>query len=108
MDIGKLKHRITIQEYKTLGQDPITGDMVSDWVNRYITWACITGVSGREFLQSNAEQSATTFRITMRWAKLHPAMRIGFDDEIFNIKAILPDNDRGFLTVMAEKGVNNG
>lgn len=108
MDIGKLKHRITIQEYQVLGQDILTGDIVSDWVTRYITWACITGVSGKEFLSSNAEQAATTYRITLRWVKIHPAMRIVFDDEIFNIKAILPDNDRGFLTVMAEKGVNNG
>lgn len=109
MDIGKLKHRITIQEYRFIGQDPETGDEISDWATKAITWAQVQGVNGREFLAASAEQAGTTWRIIMRYIPgLKSSYRILLDDQIFNISAILPDNNKTMITVMAETGVNNG
>lgn len=105
MDIGKLKHRVTIQEYKQGQQDPVTGDIISSWVTRYITWASVTGVSGRDFLAAGAEQSGTTSRFVIRRLQIDTSMRILLDGEVYNIKAVLPDNDKRQLTIMAEKGV---
>lgn len=109
MDIGKLKHRITVQEYQEGEQDPMTGDIISGWVTKAITWAQIEGINGREFIRANAEQASTTWRITLRYFKgLKPGQRILHDDDIFNIKAVLPNNNKTMITVMAETGVNNG
>ncbi len=109
MDIGKLKHRITVQNYEITGQDPVTGEPIGGWVTVAQTWAQIQGISGREFLAANAEQAGTTFKIIIRYMKnLLPVYRILLDDTIFNIKGILPNNDKTMITVMAESGVNNG
>ena len=109
MDIGKLKHRITIQNLQFVSQDPVTGDEIYDWVTVAQTWAQIQGISGREFLSANAEQAGTTFKIIIRYMKnLLPAYRIVMGEQIFNISAILPDNNKRMTTIMAEMGVNNG
>ncbi len=109
MDIGKLKHRITIQNMQFVSQDPVTGEEKYDWVTVAQTWAQIQGISGREFLAASAEQAGTTWRIIMRYIPgLKSSYRILLDDQIFNISAILPDNNKTMITVMAESGVNNG
>lgn len=109
MDIGKLKHRITIQEYKQGQQDPMTGDIISEWVTKAITWAQVQGVNGQEFLSSGAEQSNTTWRVIIRYIpQIRASFRILIDDQILNIKAVLPNNDKTMITIMAESGVNNG
>lgn len=108
MDIGKLKHRITIQEQKYIGQGP-TGEVIYEWVTVAITWAQVQGISGREFMAAQTEQAGTTWKIIMRYIPgLKSYYRILLDGSIFNIKGILPNNNKTMITVMAETGVNNG
>lgn len=107
MDIGKLKHRITIQK-QVEGSGP-TGQPILSWETVAITWAQVQGISGREFFASSTEQTGTTWKIIMRYIPgLKSFYRILLDDQIFNIKGILPNNDKTMITVMAESGVNNG
>lgn len=107
MDIGKLKHRITIQEFVS-GKDD-WGQPIQTWTTKAITWAQVQGVSGREFLAADAEQAGVTWKIILRYMPgLKPSMRILLDDQIFNITAVLPDNNKTMITVMCETGVNDG
>lgn len=107
MDVGRLKHRIKLQSYETT-RDPNTGAVINAWVDVGQVWASVEGINGREFIQSSAEQAATTWRITVRHRDVNPAWRIVFEGRYFNIKAILPNNDQSTLVLMCETGVNNG
>ncbi len=109
MDFGRLKHRILIQTYEKGGQDPNTGDPIDDkWVDVGHAWAEVKGISGREFVASSAEQAATTWKIIIRKRVINTQNRLLFDGLVFNIKAVLPNNDKTMLVLMCESGVNNG
>lgn len=106
----KLRHRITFQE-QTHTQDATTGEDLVAWVN----WladepAEVVPLSGREFIQSGANQSGVVARMTVRWrAGVLPTMRIVFDGQNYNIHPALPDpTNRRWLTLMVERGVNDG
>ncbi|MFN2411121.1 MAG: phage head closure protein [Halomonas sp.] len=102
MDIGQLRHPVAIRS-KTLTQDPNTGAMESTWGTIGQDWAAITGVSGKEFIAASAEQAQTTYRLTMRYRPdLTTSMRLENDGTTYAIKAILPDNQRRFMTCMCE------
>lgn len=107
MRAGRLKHRITLQAYEET-RDPDTGAVITTWVDVASVWASVDGVNGREFLASSAEQSGTTWRIIIRFRDLLPTWRILYNGVYFNIKAILPNNDRNQLVLMCESGVNQG
>lgn len=106
----RLRHRITIQS-QGLVQDATTGEMVPSWTN----WladepAEVVPLSGREFIAAAATQAGVTARMTIRYrAGVLPTMRVVFDSQNYNIKAVLPDptNSR-WLTLMVERGVNDG
>lgn len=102
MDIGRLRHPIEIEAF-TMTQDPNTGAVVEEWAVIGQDWAAIEGVSGREFIASQAGQSETTYRVTLRYRPdLTPKMRLKNTGDSYKIKAILPDNHRRFLTCMCE------
>ncbi|RII82737.1 phage head closure protein [Neopusillimonas maritima] len=93
MKIGRLRHRLELQEQQEI-QDPNTGAITKEWVALREVWASVEGVNGREFLAASAEQSATTWRITLHYQTVSPKWRIVWDGVVFNIKAILPNNNR--------------
>lgn len=100
MDIGQLRHPVEIQG-KTLTQDPYTGEISEGWGVIGQEWASIVGVSGREFIAASAEQSETTYRVTLRYRPdLDASMRLESDGVTYGIKAVLPDNKRRFMTCM--------
>jgi SPP1 family predicted phage head-tail adaptor len=106
--IGRLKHRLTLQRYGE-AQDPNTGAIIEGWETLGSFNASVEGVSGREFLAANAEQSATTWRITLRYrSDILGSDRLVMGETVFNISAILPDNNRTRLVLMCQSGVNAG
>ena len=98
---GRLRHPVTIEQV-TNTQNPQTGEITETWTAIASEWAAIEGINGREFVQSNALQAETTYRITMRKRALDTAMRIVSDGVTYGIEAILPDNRETQITVMAK------
>lgn len=113
MKIGKLRHRVIIQE-KTRVRDEI-GQEIDEWVDvKTGIPADVNSISGREFINSSAEQSETTVRIWIRFISgINTGMRIvhnpptGFG-EIYDIKAALPDRKRTRIELLCTHGVNDG
>ncbi|KAA1171043.1 phage head closure protein [Marinobacter salinexigens] len=102
MTIGNLSHPIKIRSLQ-LTQDPVTGEMVEDWADLATVWGSIQGVSGREFLAASAELAQTTHRITIYHRDdLTPDMRLVSGSTEYQVKALLPQNDRFLMTVMCE------
>lgn len=107
---AKLRHRVTLQT-QTQAQDPQTGEVALTWTDWLANEpAEVVPLSGREFIQSNAEQAGVDTRMTIRWRSgVEPTMRAVFDGQNYNIHAVLPDpTNRRWLTIMCQRGVNDG
>ncbi|MGP9834214.1 phage head closure protein [Marinobacter sp. NSM] len=110
MQIGKLRHRITIEK-PGLTQDPQTGEMVPGWEAVTTVWAQKRPSSAREFKQSQAGQSEITGEFQIRYREgIDATMRILHRGKIYNIEGVLPDNESGleWLTLPYSEGVNDG
>lgn len=114
MRAGKLRHRIKFQQ-KTTAQDPMTGEMVTAWVD-VTGWesvpASIEPLSVKDFIAAQATQSQLAARIVIRYrAGVLPTMRILHRAAIYNIEGPpLPDTNSGleYLTLAVSAGVNDG
>ena len=113
IDAGKLRHRIAIQEYQFIEQDPSTGEEKRDWASIHECWAAIEPVSAREFVAAQAAQSKVTTRITIRYADdIDASMRVVHvkrgKQKVYNIEGILADKDSGleYLTLVCSEGVS--
>ncbi len=113
MDSGKLRHRIEIQEYVYLGQDPETGAEIREWREFHSCWAAIEPLSARELIAAQSTQSKVSARITIRYVDgINAAMRILHVKRgvatVYNIEGVLADNDSGleYLTLPVSEGVS--
>lgn len=110
MRIGKLRHRVTIQQPGTT-RDPDTGESVPGWVDVATVWASVEPLSAREFIAAGATQSSVSARIVMRHRDdVTAGMRISYRGKVYNIHAPLPDpkSGRHYLTLPVSQGVNDG
>ena len=107
----ELSHRIRI-ERKANKQDPVSGEINSGWslVADKVP-AKVSPLSVREFIASQALQSAIVARITIRYRSgLTADMRVVHRDKIYNPQGWLADEDSGlsYLTAPCTEGVNEG
>lgn len=110
MKAGRLRHRLALQRKLPVERDednvaiPGTGG----WQNVTFLWASIEGINGREYVAAAAQQASTTWRVTTRHIRVEPSMRLKTGDAVFNIKAVLPNNNQSQIVLMCETGVNQG
>lgn len=102
MNPGKLRHRVAILK-KTTGTDP-DGYPIKDWVPIFTVWAEVKPIAGREYFTAAAVQAQHQVRFIMRYRKdITPDMRLQYDGQDYEIKAILDLGGRGaWLQVMGE------
>jgi len=93
MKIGRLRHRIVIEE-SIAGRDSF-GAEVSEWIQFAKVWANVSPVSGGEFIafkQINAEIST---KVTIRYlVGVTTEMRVLFKDRIFEINSIINPEEK--------------
>ena len=89
------------------GGPPHNGDASS---NAFLLPAEIYPMSGREFVAAQSIQAGVNTKITIRWMDgIKPSMRVLHGDQVYNIRAVLPDPTlRRHITLMCESGANNG
>jgi SPP1 family predicted phage head-tail adaptor len=110
MKVGRLRHRITLQEF--ISEPDSDGAVTEDWftVATGIS-AEITAMSGREFIAAQAIQSEVDTRIKIRFRQgMKAAMRALHRETIYDVQAVMPDPDSGirYLTLLCKSGVNAG
>jgi SPP1 family predicted phage head-tail adaptor len=111
MQAGPLRHLVTIEEPITVTDSD--GDDAHEWVDPFGVEqrAEITPLSGRELIAAQAVQSKVTTRIVLRYRPgVTAAMRVVHRSTVYNIEAVVPDNQSGFqwITLMCTSGVNDG
>lgn len=105
MKIGRLRHRIVIEE-SIAGRDSF-GAEVSEWSQFAKVWADVSPVSGREFIAFKQINAEITTKVTIRYtAGVTTEMRVLFDNRIFEITSIInPEEKNVSLLLMCKEVV---
>lgn len=102
MRIGKLRHRVTIEE--PLRTQNEYGEPVTIWLPVYTTYAAKEDLAGREYFAGQTTKSEVTTRFRIRYKDgLHSTMRVYHDGEHYDIQAVQdPDGYRRELILMTK------
>lgn len=97
IDPGKMRHRITVQQFND--QVDTHGDIRDDedtnWSAFTTVWAAIDPISGREFYAAEQSQSQVTHKIRCRYFPgLTTEMRISYSGRIFEIVSAIDWEER--------------
>ncbi|HDR1907264.1 TPA: phage head closure protein [Pasteurella multocida] len=106
MQIGKLRHRITLQkQVNTLNE---FGATVTEWQDFAVVWAEIKPFFGREYFAAQQMQSEITTQIFIRYLpEVLPTMRVKFGERFFEIVSVINANERNiYLQLMCRENVN--
>lgn len=113
MKFGKLRHRVLVEEEQLEPDLDSDGARVPVWLPVFdrLVSARVKALSGREYVAAQAVQSKVTTRITVRFSdKFKARQRITHRTTIYNIEAVMPDEDSGvhYLSLLCSSGVNEG
>lgn len=111
MQVGQLKHRITIQQEKNGTQNPTTGKVTTAWVDLMTIWADVSDLSTKDQLQAKALSSTIQARAKIRYSKqaseINTTMRVKFEGNYYQIDGN-PTHDlnsrREYLTLNLSTG----
>ena len=108
MQAGKLNKRVTIQSAVEAIDD--YGEAKKVWSDVATVWAHVKNVNGREFIKSNVALSEVSTSIRIRKRKgLDSSMRVIFNDEKYQIVAVLPDEETNdYLDLACKRWVEHG
>lgn len=104
MQSGRLRSKVTFQRQGTKKDD--LGQTVNEWVDVCTIRAEIRDLSGKEYQNSQAEQSLTDCKILIRYRNdITTDMRALCNCTHYDIKAVLEDVKKTRLELMCQKGV---
>ena len=107
MKIGQLRHRLEIQEKRSVMDE--WGNQVSEWFTVATAWAAIEPIRGEEYWAAGAQRGETIHRVTMRYVPgVTPEHRLLFGDRILEIESTLNLEERSRLLELLCKERLNG
>ncbi|MGL5328164.1 MAG: phage head closure protein [Peptostreptococcaceae bacterium] len=104
MNVGRLKHKITIQE-KTKEKNGY-GELKEIWTNVYTDRRVeIKPVTGKSFWSAQQINSEITHQVITRYAdRIKPSMRIVFKGRVFEILYVMNFNEaEKYLQIMCKE-----
>ncbi|WP_118841974.1 phage head closure protein [Haemophilus haemolyticus] len=106
MNIGKLRHRITL--LKQVNDVNDYGASVQTWRTVATVWAEVRPLSGREYFSAQQVQSEVTTQIWLRYIDgIKPSMKVKFANREFEILSVLNTQERDVsLQLMCKETVN--
>lgn len=107
MQAGKLNRRVTVKELSD-AQDA-AGQPVQTWADVATVWAHIRHLSGVESIKADADTSVVKASIRIRrMTGIDAGMRVYHGSTVYEIKAVLPDEENRERLDMACEVVNGG
>jgi SPP1 family predicted phage head-tail adaptor len=105
MRIGRLRHRITIQQPSTAQNT--YGEPGTTWSDLATVWGSIEPLRGREYFAAQEIQAEVTTRIVIRHrADVSPTMRVNYGSDTYLIESVInPDNRDRELQLMCRQVV---
>lgn len=105
MNIGKFKHRITIQSY--VETTDALGQIEQSWQDHKKVWSMIKTVQGREYFEAAATQNEDTARFVTRYTTgIEPSMRILYKGRTYDIQSVINDDEANKTLTIVAKGVS--
>lgn len=93
MDIGRLRHRITLMRQVNEIND--YGATMTKWKSIATVWAEVKPLSGREYFSAQQVQSEITTQIWLRHIEgIKPTMKVKFGKREFEILSVLNTQER--------------
>lgn len=93
MNIGDLRHRITIQQ--PVESSNTFGEVEKTWQDVATVWASIEPLRGREYFDSQQINAEVTTRIRIRYRPgIKPKMRVVYGERIFDIQSVIDVEER--------------
>lgn len=93
MNIGKLRHRITLLRQVNEVND--YGASTQTWMMVATVWADVRPLSGREYFSAQQVQSEVTTQIWLRHIEgIKPTMKVKFGKREFEILSVLNTQER--------------
>lgn len=104
LDIGKLRHRIELQNYTTVRKG---GQKVKTWSTYDTVWAWIRPMSGKEQLSAKQVTAEITHKVTIRYhATIAVTDKIKFGTRYFDINFIGNYDERNiYMEIMCKEKV---
>lgn len=94
MNPGKLRHRVTLQEYKEV-LDQYGTPIDQGWQDVATVWASVEPIQGREYIQLQNTQSELTTRVRIRYRQgITPAIRVLYGTRVFDIQSVIDFEER--------------
>ncbi|MGI6711877.1 MAG: phage head closure protein [Bacillota bacterium] len=94
MKAGKLRHRVTLQEFVEV-VDEYGTPIGSGWQDVATVWAAVEPFKGEEYIQLQNTQAELTAKVTIRYLPgIKPAMRVLYGDRVFDIKSVIDPEER--------------
>lgn len=92
MNIGKMRHRVTIQALQPVPDGG--GGYTEDWINVDTVWAEVEALQGSTFVQAQKLNVQLTHRVKMRYHPITDANRLLHKGRILDIDYILNVDER--------------
>ncbi len=93
INAGKLRERVTVQIAS--GVTNTLGETVLTWADSTQAWASVEGVSAREALTNNQQESVVSHRVTLRHLEgLTQQMRFSWRGRTLEIVSLLEHGNR--------------
>lgn len=107
MNIGKLRHRITLLRQVNEVND--YGASTQTWKRVATVWANVRPLSGREYFSAQQVQSEVTTQIWLRHIEgIKPTMKVKFGKREFEILSVLNIQERDVsLQLMCKESVGD-
>lgn len=107
MNIGKLRHRITLLRQVNEVND--YGASTQTWKKVATVWADVRPLSGREYFSAQQVQSEVTTQIWLRHIEgIKPTMKVKFGKREFEILSVLNIQERDVsLQLMCKESVGD-
>lgn len=109
MRIGRLRHRVTIQQYTTTDNE--YGEPVPTWADVATVWASVEPLSGNERMIAQQRNASLTHKVVIRYlAGVTAEMRVKFGDRYFAIvepPMNIDERDRE-MHLMCVEGLQDG
>lgn len=103
MEIGKLKHRVTIKKYtESKGS---TGQVLKSYTDSTTRWAQVKPLTTREILQAQQINSEITHEVWLRYPlDVTPKDQIAFGERTFEILGVVNvDEENRFVKVLCKE-----
>jgi SPP1 family predicted phage head-tail adaptor len=98
MEIGKLRHRITLQQ-PVAGTNAID-EVTTTWADVVTIWGAVEPNTGTWYFAAKQANSKVDGRVRIRYRAVDPTWRIKFGDRYLSIISILNTDERNKETII--------